>query len=269
MDKTPNAKRNDLDLLNRLAPLSFLSADELRELARAIHSRNFSKGEVIFPEEALTEGVHFLLTGVAKITCLNRSNSRVTVALLAPGPIPGFLSSPVSPWHFRCEAHSDCRVGHLGWNQFDVVTRAASQSALRTFHENNLMQWYRWSLTFLGFDLHERLAFVLRQLCSIFGVEESRGTLLRIPISQKDLADLVRATRPRVTEHLGKLERERVVIRQGRQLIVRLDRIENFTDGPVSERNRSFAKVSAPTHFQKQAHRYDPRSTREAASANS
>ena len=140
VDKSKNANRSDLDLLCRLTPLSFLSADELRELARALHSRNFRKGEVIFPEEALTEGVHFLLAGVAKITCLNRGRVRVTVALLAPGPIPEFLSSPVSRWHFRCEAHSDCRVGHLGWDQFDAITRAASQSALRTFHENNLMQ---------------------------------------------------------------------------------------------------------------------------------
>ena len=268
MDGTKNVIRTNFDLLNRLPALSFLSADELRELGRALHSRNFSKGEVILPEEVLTEGVHFLLAGVAKITCLNRSDSRVTVALLAPGPILEFLSSPVSPWHFRCEAHSDCRVGHLSWDQFDAVTRAVSQSALRKFHENNLMQWYRWSLTFLGLDLHKRLAFVLRQLCSIFGVEESRGTLLRIPISQKDLAELVGATRPRVTEQLGKLERERVVIRQGRQLIVRLDRIENFSDGPRPEGNRSFAKVSSPVQFQKQALRYDSRSTKAAASAN-
>ena len=160
---------------------------------------------------ALTTGVHILLAGVAKITCLNRGGTRVTVALLAPGPIPEFLSSLGSRWHFRCEAYRDCRVGHLDWNQFDAITKATSQAALRTFHEDNLRQWYGWSLTFLGLDLHGRLAFALRQLCSIFGVEESRGTLLLIAVSQRDLANLVGASRPRVTEHLAKLERERVL----------------------------------------------------------
>src|SRR5271157_4763918 len=213
----------DRDLLNRLKPLSFLSDVQMRELANGLHSANFRRGEVIFPGEALARGVNILLAGVAKITCLNRSNERVTVALLAPGPIPEFLSSPVSRWHFRCEAHSDCRVGRLGWDQFDAITRTASASALRKFHENNLMQWYRWSLSFFGFDLRERLVFTLRELCSNFGVIESRGTLLLIRVSQQDLADLVGASRPRVTEHLAELERERVIIRQGRQLIVRLD----------------------------------------------
>ena len=144
MDRQKNPSPTDLDLLNRLKPLSFLSAIALRELASGLNSANFKRREVILPEEALAAGVHILLRGVAKITCLNRFGERVTVALLAPGPIPEFLSLPVSQWHFRCEAHSDCRVGSLSWDQFDAITRGAPQSALREFHENNLMQWYRF-----------------------------------------------------------------------------------------------------------------------------
>jgi hypothetical protein len=113
VDGHKNGIPSDLDLLNRLEALSFLSALELHEIANSLRSLNYRKGEVIFPEQALTAGVHILLTGVAKITCLNRCDRRVSVALLAPGPIPEFLSSPVSRWHFRCEAYRDCRVGYL------------------------------------------------------------------------------------------------------------------------------------------------------------
>ncbi len=49
--------------------------------------------------------------------------------------------------------------------------------------------------------------------------------LLRVSFSHQDIADLVGASRPRVTEHLAQLERENLVIRQGRQLIVRVDMI--------------------------------------------
>jgi CRP-like cAMP-binding protein len=266
VDRHRNASRTDLDLLNRLKPLSFLSAVELRELAGALHAANFRKGELIFGEEALAAGIHILLTGVAKITCLNRCGERVTVALLAPGPIPEFLSSPVSLWHFRCEAYSDCRVGRLGWDQFDLITRAAPQSALRTFHDNNLMQWYRWSLSFLGLDLRERLVFTLRQLCSNFGVVESRGTLLRVAVSHKDLADLVGASRPRVTEHLAELEREHLLIRQGRQLIVCLDKIENSTSVAPPDMNGSSARASGRPHFPKEGQLYGPYSLAAAAS---
>ena len=252
MDRHQNPNLTNLDLLNRLQALSFFSPVELRELARGLHSASFRKGDVIFREKELATGVHILLTGVAKITCVHRSGQRVTVALVAPGPIPEFLSLPVSRWHFRCEAHRDCRVGSLGWDEFDLITREESQSALRKFHENNLMQWYLWGLSFLGLDLSERLLFTLRQLCSNFGVAESRGTLLRIPISHKDLADMVGASRPRVTEHLAELEREHLLVRQGRQLIVCLDKIEDSTGAPQPKKNDLFTEASARLHFPKE-----------------
>jgi len=110
-----SAIHTDLDLLTRLKSLSFLTAVEMRGLANSLHSTYFRKGEVIFDQKALTAGVHILLAGAAKITCLNRGGERVVVTLLAPGPMPEFFSFPVTRWQFRCEAYRDCRVGQVSW----------------------------------------------------------------------------------------------------------------------------------------------------------
>ncbi len=256
MDRQTNAAPTDFDFLNQLKPLSFLSTGALRELAMGLSAANFRRREVILPEEELAVGVHILLRGVAKITCLNPAGQRVAIALLAPGPIPHFVSLPVSRWHFRCEAHSDCRVGSVSWEHFDVITRDAPRSELRRFHENNLTQWYR----FFGgsLDLRERLLFTLLQLCSIFGVKESRGTLLRVLISHDDLAGLVGATRPRVTEHLAEFEREHLLVRQGRQMIVRLDKLERSIAVPPHKSNDS--RRAAASHFPAIGRLYSPRS---------
>jgi CRP-like cAMP-binding protein len=263
MERQKNAAPTDFDFLNQLKSLSFLSPVALHKLAIAINSANFSRREVVLPEEELAAGVHILLRGVAKITCLNASGERVTIALLAPGPIPQFVSLPVSRWHFRCQAHSDCRVGSVSWDQFDDITKDAPRSDLRKFHENNLMQWYR----FFGgsLDLRERLLFTLLQLCSIFGVKDSRGTLLRVFLSHKDLAGLVGASRPRVSEHIAEFERERLLIRQGRQMIVRLDKLESSISAPSHKSNDSLARAGAP-QFPKVAQLYSPRSLSAAAS---
>ena len=258
MDRQKNAAPTDFDLLKLLKPLSFLSPVELHKLAMALDSANFSRREVILPEEELAAGVHILLRGVAKITCLNLTAQRVTIALLAPGPIPHFGSPPVSRWHFRCEAHSDCRVGSVSWDQFDLITRDAFRSDLRKFHENNLTPWYR----FYGgsLDLRERLLFTLLQLCSIFGVKESRGTLLRILLSHDDLAGLVGATRPRVTQHIAEFEREHLLVRQGRQMIVRLDKLENSINVPPHKSNDSQARAAVPPQFPNVGQLYRARS---------
>ena len=81
------------------------------------------------------------------------------------------------------------------------------------------------SSSFLNLGLHERIAITLLELCADFGIEESRGTLLRVSFSHKDIANLVGASRPRVTEHLAQLERDRFVLRQGRQLVVCADKL--------------------------------------------
>jgi CRP/FNR family transcriptional regulator, cyclic AMP receptor protein len=218
----------DLERLKRLRALSWLSASELASLVDALRLSSFRRRELILHDAALASEAHILLSGIARITCLKAGNERMTVALLAPGPIPEFPSRPISHSSFQCEAYNNCRVGSLGWNDFERITANAAESAFKKFHENDLKQWYQLLLRtsgFLNLGLRERVAIALLELCSDFGVEESRGTLLTVPLSHKDIADLVGASRPRVTEHLAELERERFVVRQGRQIVVQVNKL--------------------------------------------
>jgi len=225
------------ELLSRLKAFSWLSFGQLTGLANELNVANFKRNQVVLDEVDLSTGANILLSGIAKISCLNARGQRVTVALLAPGPIPEFPSQSVSPWGFRCEAYSDCRLGSVSWDRFNAITENAPQNTFREFHQNNLKLWYRLLMrgsSFLGLGLRERLGMTLLELCSDFGVEESRGTLLRVSFSHQDIANLVGASRPRVTEHLAQLEREHLVIRQGRQLIIRADKIGIGIGVPLS-----------------------------------
>ena len=228
MHERNTSRETDLDSLSRLRALSWLSPSELTLLVGALVLANYKRHAVILRDAALARDAHILLAGIARITCRNARNERVTVAMLAPGPIPEFPALPLSQSGFQCEAYNDCRVGTVSWADFDGITANALDSAFRQFHANDLKQWYRLLLrssSFLNLGLHERIAVALLELCSDFGTEESRGTLLRVPFSHKDIANLVGATRPRVTEHLARLEREKFMIRQGRQMIVRVTKL--------------------------------------------
>jgi CRP-like cAMP-binding protein len=224
LNERTTSRETDLDRLSRLKALSWLSQSELALLAGALALANYKRHSIILREAALAQDAHILLAGIARITCRNARNERVTVAMLAPGPIPEFPALPLS----QCEAYNDCRVGTVSWNEFDGITANASESAFKQFHRNDLKQWYRLLLrssSFLNLGLHERIAIALLELCSDFGIEESRGTLLRVSFSHKDIANLVGASRPRVTEHLARLEREKFVIRQGRQMVVQVAKL--------------------------------------------
>jgi CRP/FNR family transcriptional regulator, cyclic AMP receptor protein len=225
LNEAKKSRDTDLDRLSRLKALAWLSTAELTLLVGALAIANFGRDEIIFREAALASEAHILLAGIARVTCLNARGERVTVAMLAPGPIPEFPSWPTSRFNFECVAYKDCRVGSLSHDEFDAIGMHASESVSRRLHENDLKQWYRLLLRGSGYlipALRERVALALLELCSDFGVEESRGTLLRESFSHQDIAELVGASRPRVTEHLAQLEHDSFVVRQGRQIIVRV-----------------------------------------------
>jgi CRP/FNR family transcriptional regulator, cyclic AMP receptor protein len=262
LNGTRNLPDSDLDKLSRLKALSWLSAAELAVLAAALATANFEPPQIIFRETALASDAHILLKGIARITCQNARGRRVTIALLPPGPIPEFPSLPLGRFDFRCEAYHDCRVGSLGWNDFKGITVHSAESAFRKFHQNDLQQWYRLLLrssSFPALDLHERIAITLLELASDFGIEEARGALLRAFVSHQDIADLVGASRPRVTEHLAQLEREHLVIRQGRQLIVCTNKIGTATAiPPPSTDGEAFINPSSQAHSPRKQKSFRP-----------
>ena len=235
-EKKPS-RETDLDRLSRLKALSWLSPSELKLLANALSVSNYKRHALILRDVALAEGARILISGIARITSRTARNERVTVALLAPGPIPDFPALPFSQSSFQCDAYNDCRVGTVSWADFGGITPNAPDSAFRQFHSNDLKQWYRLLLrssSFLNLGLHERIAIALLELCADFGVEESRGTLLRVAFSHKDIANLVGASRPRVTEHLARLEHEKFMIRQGRQMVVQVAKLLDSMNAQAS-----------------------------------
>jgi CRP-like cAMP-binding protein len=238
--KENNGSDADLLRLGRIKSLSWLSQPELALLVSTLTLTNHKRHTVILREGALARDAHILLSGIARITCRNSRNERVTAALLAPGPIPQFPTMPVSQSGFQCEAYNDCRVGSVCWEDFDRITVNDKEPAFKQFHRNDIKLWYRLLLrssSFLNLGLHERIAIALLELCADFGIEDSRGTLLRATFSHKDIANLVGASRPRVTEHLARLEHEQFLIRQGRQMVVRVgslfDSVNSQTGGNV------------------------------------
>src|ERR1700733_3236889 len=92
----------------------------------------------------------------------------------------------------------------------------------------------RWDLVqlrcsnFMACTLEERVALILLELSENFGEREKQGVRLTVAARHQDIAELVGASRPRVTEYLAGFEQKRMIVRDGRQLIVKRDRLESF-----------------------------------------
>src|ERR1700730_2712730 len=215
-----------------LKNISWLSARQLNRLAAALTVTTADKREIIIDEKHSPESAYVLLTGVARITCRNRKGDRVLVIMVAPGMVPGFPPPvPGISYNFRCEAITECQVGTIELKTFIEISLGIASEDFKRMAVSYLGRWDLVQLrcaNFMSCTLEERLALILLELSENFGVKDKRGTRLTVPARHKDLADLVGASRPRVTEFLIEFERKHFVIRDERYLIVKRERLETF-----------------------------------------
>jgi CRP-like cAMP-binding protein len=187
-------------------------------------SRNVGHKGLIFEERGvLSLNTHILLTGTAELNHLQGPRSRV-VAILSPGVIFRMpLMAQGIDHNFQWTALSDCRVSELTTENFINITLGilpAIYSKMADTESPRLGYMMGRYPSFLGLGLVERVAVALLELALEFGVQNTRGVIIRIALTQRQLADLVGASRAKVGQVLLDFEHQNVIIREGRQLAV-------------------------------------------------
>jgi CRP-like cAMP-binding protein len=218
--------------LRGLKNISWLTTRQLDKLYNALTISTVERRAIIFDERDSPDAAYVLLTGVARITCRNRKGQRTLVIMVAPGMIPGF-PPPVQgiSYNFHCEAVTPCRVGTVPLETFVEISLGVASADFKRMAASYMGRWDLVQLrcaNFMSCSLEERLALILLELAENFGVVDAKGVRLTVPARHRDLAELVGASRPRVTEHLMQFEQRRLISRRGRQLVVNRERIEGF-----------------------------------------
>ena len=218
--------------LRGLKNISWLTARQLDKLSNALTVTVAEKRAIIFDEKHSHDTAFILLAGVARITCRNRKGARTLVIMVAPGMIPGFPPPvPGISYNFRCEAVTACRVGTVELEALVEISLGIASADFKRMAQSYLGRWDLVQLrcaNFMSCTLEERLALILLELGENFGIAETKGIRLTLPARHRDLAELVGASRPRITEHLIMFERKRLISRNSRQLVINRDRLESF-----------------------------------------
>jgi CRP-like cAMP-binding protein len=197
---------------------------------------NVKRRGTIFFEGETSDRVYILLSGVAKLSFLNR-DEKVLVGLVGAGEIFGVSSLlPSATRPFRCEAFSDCLVGVTRPSTFVGLTLGVPLERFSRTLEVTVGRWWmmlqRYT-NFVGLSVRDRLAGALLELAAKFGAHDARGVILTLKLTHADLAELVGASRQRTTEQLIEFENQQMILRDGRRLIIVPERLRELarTDG--------------------------------------
>jgi CRP/FNR family transcriptional regulator len=216
-----------------------MRGEQAARLASNATALKVRRDAAIFMEGEASSQVYILLSGVAKLCYVNR-DQRVLVGFVGPGEVFGLSSLlPQTTRPFRCEAYSDCSVAVVKPEVFVDTVLGVPLERLSLILDATVGRW--WGMVvryanFVGLGLRARLAGALLELAEKFGVRDSRGTLLTIKLTHADLAELVGASRQRTTEQLNDFEREHVIIREGRRLIIVPEKLWQLAQTPQTNR---------------------------------
>ncbi len=225
--------------LRRLKTLSWASDEQLEKLIAQMTLRHVDRHVRLFSEGGPSDMLYLLISGVAKLSLPNVEGEEVLVSLICPGEFFG-ITSLISGMSrgFQCEAFSDCWVAGVRPETFVTTLLGVPFTNFSGLMSSTVTRWeallYRYT-RFQGLGLRQRLAMALLELSQKFGVQDTRGTILILPVTHEDLADLVGASRQKVTEHMKELERQKVLLRDGRKLIVIPERLQEVVGLPQEE----------------------------------
>jgi CRP-like cAMP-binding protein len=216
--------------LRRLKAFPWASDQQLEQLLSHMSLQRVERRTTLFTAGAPSDSLYLLVSGVVKLSLSNAENEDVLVSLISPGELFGITClMPGMQRAFRSEAFSDCWIAAVHPEAFVTTMLGVPFSDFSAVMGSTVSRWfsllYRYA-HFQGLNLRQRLAIALHELAQKFGVQDSRGIILILQVTHEDLADLVGASRQKVTEHMKELERQQCILRDGRKLIVLPQRLQ-------------------------------------------
>jgi hypothetical protein len=244
------ARASAVRRLRGLGNISWLTSRKLDKLAAALVVSSVERRGVISEEKNTNGSAHVLLAGVARISCRNRKGLRTLLMMVAPGMVPGFPPRVVGiTYDFRCEAVTNCQVGTIPLEKLIEISLGVDSEDFKRMATSYLGRWDLVQLrcsNFMSCTLEERLALILLELSEHFGVRNGKGIKLTVHARHRDIAELVGASRPRITEHLIEFEEKRLITREDHTFTVHRDRIESFLAQSHSVVDGRFGKAATP-----------------------
>ena len=212
-----------IELLQSVSIFWDLNEDELGHIADKMVAKHFENGNYIFLEDSEGEQCFFVLEGSVKVTRLSKDGREVILAMLNEGDFFGEMSLlDGESRSANVIALEKTKVLTLDRNDFIAVVNDYPQIAVQLLKElaRRLRKSDRQIASLSLSDAEKRIALCIIRFADEQGViQNGKVSILKTPI-QQDIANMAGTSRETVSRALGLLEKENLIERNGRELII-------------------------------------------------
>jgi CRP-like cAMP-binding protein len=207
--------------LDRATVDSLLGAATLRHFARAAS---------ICPQGTHRGSIFIVLSGEVGVSVILPNGQRILCVLYQPGTMFGFpIVEGERPRLSAADAFTAATVAVVPRREFERVLGGLSPATLIRFFNRVLERQARFAMRLVhcaALDLRGRLALTIADLAATFGVPHGvprpDGVRISVPITHENLADMVGASRERISKAMAQLMAQGLISYR-RQAVVVLD----------------------------------------------
>ena len=212
-----------IELLQSVSIFWDLNEDELGHIADKMVAKHFENGNYIFLEDSEGEQCFFVLEGSVKVTRLSKDGREVILAMLNEGDFFGEMSLlDGESRSANVIALEKTKVLTLDRNDFIAVVNDYPQIAVQLLKElaRRLRKSDRQIASLSLSDAEKRIALCIIRFADEQGViQNGKVSIPKTPI-QQDIANMAGTSRETVSRALGLLEKEDLIERNGRELMI-------------------------------------------------
>jgi CRP-like cAMP-binding protein len=210
-----------------------LSPTQREKLDRRLVAREYRRNQIIYEPGGEAHHLCVVLSGVARLSIPVPNGRRVLLHLLPAGEVFGHtaLVESGAPRIFEAAAYTHARIGSITAEHF---LEALAGRHAREVGEVVSFVTERWITLvlrlarFLAQDLQARVAASLVEAARGFGVEDARGHMLSLRITQDAIADLSAGSLRKVNAVLRRFEHHGLISKEGGRIVLR--RMEALED---------------------------------------
>jgi CRP-like cAMP-binding protein len=220
--------------LRGLAALNRLRVDQREAIERRLTIRQYRRNEVVYRPGEPATSLYIVLAGVARLSIPTPNGRRLLLHLLPAGEIFGHtaLVAAGATCIFEAAAYTDLRLGRITTHDFVSALSGRSADDVAGVISFVTERWITLVLRlarFLGQDLQARVAWSLVEAARGFGVDDARGQVLSIRITQDAIADLSAGSLRKVNGILRRFEQKGLISKEGGRIVLhRLSALENL-----------------------------------------
>lgn len=185
----------------------------------------YKKGETILRSGDLPQGVLFLKSGYARLESISREGKELTLVIYMPGEffpvVWTFFGERASIYDL--EALTNCEIVRVPREELMDLLRINPDVFFDiTKHILTRFQLALRRMTYLTFgNSASKLASILLICGREFGVKKSEGIEIQIPLTHKDISNLVGVTRETVSIELKKFDRRGLIGYNNKRIVLK------------------------------------------------